>query len=47
LGFEEIFVFLEAIFTGIYLYGWPRLRGWARFWTGIPIALTGIRGRCG
>jgi len=44
LGFEEIFVFLEAIFTGIYLYGWPRLQGWAHFWTGIPIALTGIGG---
>ena len=44
-GFEGIFFFLEAIFTGIYLYGWQRLPGWTHFWTGIPIALTGLGGR--
>src|SRR5580692_6302677 len=43
-GFEGVFFFLEAIFTGIYLYGWQRLPGWTHFWTGIPIALTGIGG---
>jgi cytochrome d ubiquinol oxidase subunit I len=43
-GVEGIFFFLEAIFTGIYLYGWRRLRGWAHFWTGVPIALSGIFG---
>jgi cytochrome bd ubiquinol oxidase subunit I len=43
-GFEGIFFFLEAIFTGVYLYGWRRLRGWAHFWSGIPIALSGIAG---
>ena len=43
-GFEGIFFFLEAIFTGIYLYGWQRLPGWAHFWTGIPIAITGLGG---
>ena len=43
-GFEGIFFFLEAIFTGIYLYGWQRLPGWAHFWTGIPIAVTGLGG---
>jgi cytochrome d ubiquinol oxidase subunit I len=43
-GFEGIFFFLEAIFTGIYLYGWQRLPGWAHFYTGLPIALTGIGG---
>src|SRR5580692_7146954 len=43
-GFEGIFFFLEAIFTGIYLYGWQRLPGWAHFYTGIPIALTGLGG---
>jgi cytochrome d ubiquinol oxidase subunit I len=43
-GFEGIFFFLEAIFTGIYLYGWQRLPGWTHFWTGIPIALTGLGG---
>jgi len=43
-GFEGIFFFLEAIFTGIYLYGWQRLPGWTHFWTGIPIAVTGLGG---
>jgi len=43
-GFEGIFFFLEAIFTGIYLYGWQRLPGWAHFWSGLPIALSGIAG---
>ncbi|MFY9783700.1 MAG: cytochrome ubiquinol oxidase subunit I [Acidimicrobiales bacterium] len=43
-GFEGIFFFLEAIFTGIYLYGWRRLSGWAHFWSGIPVALSGIAG---
>jgi cytochrome d ubiquinol oxidase subunit I len=41
---EGIFFFLEAIFTGIYLYGWRRLRGWAHFWSGIPVAVSGIFG---
>jgi len=43
-GFEGIFFFLEAIFTGIYLYGWQRLPGWVHFCTGIPIAITGLGG---
>jgi cytochrome bd ubiquinol oxidase subunit I len=53
-GFEGIFFFLEAIFTGIYLYGWQRLPGWMHFYTGtrsppagsrrVPPALTW---RCG
>jgi cytochrome bd ubiquinol oxidase subunit I len=43
-GFEAIFFFLEAIFTAIYLYGWRRLRGWAHFWSGIPVAVSGIFG---
>jgi cytochrome d ubiquinol oxidase subunit I len=41
---EGIFFFLEAIFTGIYLYGWRRLGGWAHFWSGIPVAVSGIFG---
>ena len=41
---EGIFFFLEAIFTGIYLYGWRRLAPWAHFWSGIPIAISGIFG---
>jgi cytochrome d ubiquinol oxidase subunit I len=43
-GVEGLFFFLEAIFTAIYLYGWRRLPGWAHFWSGMPIALSGIFG---
>jgi cytochrome d ubiquinol oxidase subunit I len=43
-GVEGLFFFLEAIFTAIYLYGWGRLRGWAHFWSGVPIAVSGIFG---
>ncbi len=41
---EGIFFFLEAIFIAIYIYGWDRLSGWAHFWTGVPIAISGIGG---
>jgi cytochrome bd ubiquinol oxidase subunit I len=48
LGFpfalEGIFFFLEAIFAAIYLFGWRRLKGWAHFWSGVPIAISGIFG---
>src|SRR6202022_3128031 len=43
-GIEGLFFFLEAIFTAIYLYGWRRLGGWAHFWSGMPIAVSGIFG---
>ncbi len=43
-GVEGVFFFLEAIFTAIYLYGWRRLPGWAHWWSGVPIALSGIFG---
>jgi cytochrome d ubiquinol oxidase subunit I len=43
-GVEGIFFFLEAIFAGIYLWGWRRLQGWAHFWSGVPIAVSGIFG---
>jgi cytochrome bd ubiquinol oxidase subunit I len=43
-GIEGIFFFLEAIFTAIYLYGWRRLPGWAHWWSGVPIAISGILG---
>ncbi|HEY4854181.1 MAG TPA: cytochrome ubiquinol oxidase subunit I [Streptosporangiaceae bacterium] len=43
-GVEGLFFFLEAIFTAIYLYGWRRLGGWAHWWTGVPIAVSGIGG---
>jgi len=43
-GVEGVFFFLEAIFAGIYLWGWQRLPGWAHFWSGVPIAVSGILG---
>jgi cytochrome d ubiquinol oxidase subunit I len=48
LGFpfavEGLFFFLEAIFAGVYLWGWHRLPGWAHWWSGVPIAVSGIFG---
>jgi cytochrome d ubiquinol oxidase subunit I len=46
LGFEiEGFsFFMEAIFIGIYIYGWDRLSPRAHFASGIPIALAGFTG---
>src|SRR3954451_14924846 len=41
---EGIFFFLEAIFVGIYVYGWNRLRPWPHFFTGIPVVLSGLGG---
>jgi cytochrome d ubiquinol oxidase subunit I len=43
-AFEGLFFFTEAIFVAIYIYGWRRLKPWAHFWTGVPVALTGILG---
>jgi cytochrome bd ubiquinol oxidase subunit I len=46
LGFaiEGFSFFLEAIFIGIYVYGWDRLSPRAHFVSGIPIVLTGFTG---
>src|ERR1700733_12484962 len=41
---EGIFFFLEAIFVGVYLYGWRRLPPWAHWWSGMPIVVFGILG---
>lgn len=41
---EGIFFFLEAIFLAVYIYGWKRLSGWAHFWSGVPMVVTGIGG---
>jgi cytochrome d ubiquinol oxidase subunit I len=41
---EGIFFFLEAIFLAVYIYGWKRLSGWAHFWSGVPMFVTGIGG---
>src|SRR6266480_84616 len=46
LGFtlEGFSFFVEAIFIGIYVYGWDRLRPRLHFASGLPIALAGITG---
>ncbi len=46
LGFaiEGFSFFLEAIFIGIYVYGWDRLSPRVHFATGIPIAIAGVTG---
>jgi cytochrome d ubiquinol oxidase subunit I len=46
LGFavEGFSFFLEAIFIGIYVYGWSRLSPRAHFLSGIPIVITGVTG---
>jgi cytochrome d ubiquinol oxidase subunit I len=46
LGFtiEGISFFVEAIFIGIYVYGWNRLSPRAHLLTGIPIIISGFTG---
>jgi cytochrome bd ubiquinol oxidase subunit I len=46
LGFaiEGFSFFLEAIFIGIYIYGWDRLSPRMHFISGIPIAIAGVAG---
>src|SRR4030095_14337022 len=46
LGFaiEGFSFFMEAIFIGIYIYGWDRLSPRAHFASGIPIAIAGFTG---
>lgn len=39
---EGIAFFVEAIFIGIYLYGWDRLSPRAHLLSGIPIAVAGV-----
>ena len=38
---EGFAFFLEAIFLGIYLYGWDRVSPWAHWWAGVMVALSG------
>ena len=46
LGFaiEGFSFFMEAIFLGIYVYGWDRLKPRTHFLSGIPIAIAGALG---
>jgi cytochrome bd ubiquinol oxidase subunit I len=41
---EGLFFFTEAIFLAIYIYGWKRISGWAHFWSGVPMVITGVGG---
>ncbi|MGH7475612.1 MAG: cytochrome ubiquinol oxidase subunit I [Longimicrobiales bacterium] len=38
---EGFAFFTEAIFLGIYLYGWQRVRPWAHWWAGVVVAISG------
>jgi cytochrome d ubiquinol oxidase subunit I len=46
LGFtiEGFSFFLEAIFIGVYVYGWGRLSGRLHLLSGVPIVITGFTG---
>ncbi len=46
LGFaiEGFSFFLEAIFIGVYVYGWDRMSPRAHFLSGLPIAAAGVIG---
>jgi cytochrome d ubiquinol oxidase subunit I len=41
---EGFAFFLEAIFTGIYLFGWDRLSPRAHLLSGLPIVVSGVAG---
>src|SRR4051812_39496827 len=39
---EGFAFFTEAIFLGIYLYGWDRVPGWFHLLSGIIVAISGV-----
>lgn len=39
---EGFAFFLEAIFVGIYLYSWDKLPPRVHWWTGVPVAVSGM-----
>jgi len=41
-GLEGYAFFVEAIFIGLYLYGWDRLSPAAHWWCGVVIAVSGM-----
>src|SRR5437763_752764 len=41
-GLEGYAFFIEAIFIGLYLYGWDRLGPVAHWWCGVVIAVSGM-----
>jgi cytochrome d ubiquinol oxidase subunit I len=38
---EAFAFFAEAVFLGLYLYGWKRLKPRTHWWTGVPVAIAG------
>jgi cytochrome d ubiquinol oxidase subunit I len=43
-AFEGLSFFTEAIFLGIYLYGWNRLPPWLHLWALVPMMAAGVFG---
>lgn len=41
-SWEGTAFFLEAIFLGLYLYGFNRLKPWVHWWSGIGIGICGV-----
>lgn len=41
-GLEGYAFFVEAIFLGLYLYGWDRLSPVAHWWCGVAVAVSGM-----
>src|SRR6478672_9067282 len=39
---EGFAFFLEAIFLGVYLYGWERVKPWTHWWAGVGVAVSGV-----
>jgi cytochrome d ubiquinol oxidase subunit I len=39
---EGFAFFIEAIFLGLYLYGWERLSPWTHWLCGVPVAVSGL-----
>lgn len=39
---EGVAFFTEAIFLGVYLYGWDRISRWAHFASGVVVAVSGL-----
>jgi cytochrome d ubiquinol oxidase subunit I len=41
-SWEGTAFFLEAIFLGLYLYGFKRLKPWTHWWTGLGVGVCGV-----
>ncbi|MNJ96784.1 putative cytochrome bd menaquinol oxidase subunit I [compost metagenome] len=41
-SWEGTAFFLEAVFIGLFLYGWKRMKPWAHWWTGLLVGVSGF-----